>query len=439
MSDVENNMDELFRRAAVEYPLKKSQDNWELIAPLLEDNTTAAVTVKKGKRPGKYSILLYSLILFLLIAGYIVNHSLNNKELPLATLAESERLGEEIKIKDKNKIISATVVPDEKIAGKKQLLNIKHSVVKPAQQDSDKRIRLSKKRRYSAIISGGVSGIKAIEKMLDNDLPPTNEKMIPEKISNENLTIELHDAQKYIARDFVINPSVFSIQQPGKKDVVNTSKEVSVNKNKKGKKQQEIYLGFLLGASFNQIKTQGLMKPGYDFGMIAGYQINQSLSLETGFMYDRKNYFTSGKYFDMSKLSASMPASMKLLSMEGSCAVFEIPVKIKYNLRSKGNSHFYSTAGVSSYIMTNENNKYRSVTNGTEQHITGNYSDNSRYFAAALDVSLGYESKMGSFGNIRIEPYLQIPLKGIGMGSLPVMTAGLHVGFTRAVRLQSSK
>jgi hypothetical protein len=151
-------------------------------------------------------------------------------------------------------------------------------------------------------------------------------------------------------------------------------------------------------------------------------------------MYDRKNYFSSGEYFDMSKLSATMPASMKLLSMEGSCSVFEIPVKIKYNLRSKGNSHFYSTAGISSYIMTNEYNKYRSVTNGTEQNITGKYSDNARYLAAALDVSLGYESEIGSYGNIRIEPYLQIPLKGIGMGSLPVMTAGLHIGFTRPIR-----
>jgi len=435
MSDVENNMYDLFRRAAEGYPLKNAQDDWDTIASLLKHNTGSAGDNHRKKNLKKYSILLLSLSLLLLIAGFIANYSANKKGSPVASQVESKVKAEEIKEKDYNDVTAAVAAPDKKITDKQQRLNYTNDDnTKQDRLNTRNMTRLSKKRKYHYNISGGGGDNIASEKIPANYESGVTEQMFPKKISNAKGFIQIHHASEYAVNDFVLRQSISSVQPAGKKENITAEKKASVNKNGKAKKIQGIYLGFMFGASVNQIKTQGLRKPGYDIGVIAGYQISKSLSLETGFMYDRKNYFSSGEYFDMSKLSATMPASMKLLSMEGSCSVFEIPVKIKYNLRSKGNSHFYSTAGISSYIMTNEYNKYRSVTNGTEQNITGKYSDNARYLAAALDVSLGYESKIGSYGNIRIEPYLQIPLKGIGMGSLPVMTAGLHIGFTRPIR-----
>ncbi len=434
MPDVENNMDELFRRAAEGYPLKNSKDEWDNIAALLEHNTAIAATTHKEKSLKKYSTLLLSLSLFLIIAGFIANYNRNKKVSPLTSQPERKILVEEVKGKDINKITEALAVPNKKDALKKQLLTYTNGVVNQNHPGTKNATWLSKKRKYSYHIYSGVSDINKSEKIRATVGSGENEKILPKKISNEKVLIQMHDPSEYAANDFVLHPSVSSIQLPGKKEDINAEKKASVNNKEKGKKQQGIYLGLMFGASFNQIKTQGLKKPGYDIGVIAGYQISKSISVETGLMYDRKYYFSSGKYFDMSKLSSSMPADMKLLSLEGSCAVFEIPVKIKYNLPGNRIRNFYSTAGVSTYIITNEQNKYRTVTNGTEQNITGTYINNSRYLAAALDLSLGYESKIGSFGNIRIEPYLQMPLKGIGVGSLPVMTAGMHIGFTRLIR-----
>ena len=69
--------------------------------------------------------------------------------------------------------------------------------------------------------------------------------------------------------------------------------------------------------------------------------------------------------------------------------------------------------------------------NGTKENITGLYRNSSRYFAATIDISLGYEHTIGNHNNkIRIEPYVQIPLKGIGVGTLPVLGTGLHIGYS---------
>ena len=65
--------------------------------------------------------------------------------------------------------------------------------------------------------------------------------------------------------------------------------------------------------------------------------------------------------------------------------------------------------------------------------MDGHYSTHQNYFAAAINMSAGYEWNAGGNVNIRIEPYLQIPLKPIGMGSMNVTSAGIYLGITMPV------
>jgi len=128
---------------------------------------------------------------------------------------------------------------------------------------------------------------------------------------------------------------------------------------------------------------------------------------------------------------SSMPSGMEVLDLNGNSVVFEIPLRIKYDLFQRTNATFFSTAGISSGIMTSEKNSYRTSMNGAEQNLVGSYNRVTAYFANSLDISFGYENKIGKIGNIRIEPYLKIPLKGTGVGALPVVSTGLHIALTR--------
>ncbi len=49
------------------------------------------------------------------------------------------------------------------------------------------------------------------------------------------------------------------------------------------------------------------------------------------------------------------------------------------------------------------------------------------YLAGALNVSAGYTFRLQKKSDIRIEPYVQIPFKGTGVGSMRVMTTGIHL------------
>ncbi len=124
---------------------------------------------------------------------------------------------------------------------------------------------------------------------------------------------------------------------------------------------------------------------------------------------------------------------MEIVSLEGSTGVLEIPVKFKYNFRQKNNKYIFSSAGITSYILTREKNNYLLLVNGSQQNMVSSYKNKSRSFAATLDISMGYEHKIGKFNYMRIEPYVQIPLKGMGVGSIPVMSSGLRIGLAKFI------
>jgi hypothetical protein len=423
MQDVENNMDDLFRKAARAYPLKDGRDDWDKIAPLLMDSPVFSVPAQQGLSLKRQSSLFLFLLLFLFVTGIATADTwYTGGKADLYQPLEKKLL-----IDAKS---DAADINQQSVRSLHNNHGVIHTVNIPSPEPlviKNNKKDLSEKSFIKKIHIGFAGNVHVApeEKLQVNAL---HEDAGVADMVNTEVT------QPDSLTGLVMENKATPVQQ-----VVHNSKNIdtaggqAVSSKKCIKKQPDIYWGIVFGPSFNQVKNQGLKKPGYDIGLLAGYQINNRLSVETGVLFEKKYYFSNGKYFDMAKASSGMPAGMKVISLDGSCAVFEVPLKVKYNLYGKGHLHFYAAAGISAYILTNEYNKYHAVINGSQQDISGTYSNSSRYGAAALNISGGYENRVGKYARVRVEPYVQIPLKGIGVGSLPVMTAGLHIGFTRFV------
>ena len=148
----------------------------------------------------------------------------------------------------------------------------------------------------------------------------------------------------------------------------------------------------------------------------------------------KKYYYSSGEFFNL-----NMPGK-KVISLEGNSTIIEIPIKAKFNFLNKQKTSLFASAGVISYLLTNEKNDYILLVNGAEMNMTNIYPDASRYFAGAIDLSAGFEYNIGNALKLRIEPYVQIPLKGIGVGTMDILSSGLHLTifkeFTRPKRIK---
>jgi hypothetical protein len=192
------------------------------------------------------------------------------------------------------------------------------------------------------------------------------------------------------------------------------------------------FLGFGLSIGMNSIKNQGFDKPCFKAGITGGYRFNKRLSAESGLFFTKKYYSTGGEYFDMDNMHKDHPAVTSVMDVNGSSNLLEIPIGIRYDIKRKGNYRFFSTIGFSSCLMTMENNHYNVMMNGAEQPMHGSYKTDKMYYAATIDLGAGFEKDIASNKHLRIEPYLQLPVNGIGVGKLYVKTLGIKVGLTRS-------
>jgi hypothetical protein len=193
------------------------------------------------------------------------------------------------------------------------------------------------------------------------------------------------------------------------------------------KKEKGIYVSLLAGPDFSTVKLQSVKNMGYSFGLLLGYRFNRHISLESGVYWDKKQYYSDGKYFDKSK--TNIPRTTEINDIDGNCSMFEIPVSFRYDFGFGRKGRFFSTVGLNSYIMKKENYDY--TTNdypGWSRKVSYNNSSNNIF--SILQLSAGYEYSLGKIGRIRVEPYLNIPFKGVGIGSMPISSAGLHLGIT---------
>jgi hypothetical protein len=417
MQHIDQNMDDLFRKAAADYPLKLNESQWDDIAPMVVqgqvNNPVSNKTISK-----KYIGLLVIFLSLLLTAGLITNIFKPIKQNNLLSPAAENKT-------NKTGITNETADnTKDKITGKKQAQQKHYTGQSTLPSLTDYSSLTLKKER----IQKQTTGTESFETKSD----PSSENIVGNTNPLAKNTIETNNSiapvikQETIAESDKTEPAKDSNSQ--KEDQViaenNIAKKIPL-------RQTGMYLGAAAGPLFDEVKNQGLKKTGFSAGIIAGYQFKNHLSVETGLLYAKKPYFSTGKYFSMDKISNAMPAGMEILSLEGNNYVLEIPVKIKYDFLHRNKRNFFLSAGFTSYIKTNEKNNYLVLLNGVQQSMVSYYKNKSRSLAATFDISVGYEHKISKWNRIRIEPYLQIPLKGMGVGSMPMISTGFRIGLTK--------
>ena len=203
-----------------------------------------------------------------------------------------------------------------------------------------------------------------------------------------------------------------------------------LKKGTKNKKESFFYAGLIVAPDLSTIKMQSVKGVGTTFGILLGYQFNRRWAVETGVYLDRKKYYSDAEYFN--KKNTPGLNGVDLVSLTGVCNMVEIPVNLRYNISNGSRTKWFATTGLSTYLMSRENYTF-SIDRNNPWDETWEYHKHYNNWFSIINLSLGFEQKLGKIGNLRIEPYARIPLSGIGTGSLPIMSAGLNIGITRRI------
>ncbi|HEY0749934.1 MAG TPA: hypothetical protein VGD26_02185 [Chitinophagaceae bacterium] len=407
MQDLNYDMDELYRQAGEHYPLKVDGANWSKVQSALS-NKEAEPPLKENA-PWHRLLYLLFFIPFVLICNQVYHPG-----------------------------ISKSFQVSLQTTGTEQTNNASNPLINNVQEQD-----------YQGVpVTGNVSGGFSVPKALP----------LVQNLNNANANLLVHTPDDILSTDQQLS----SLTTPSKEELISKAKEdsekplsplqtteetsakqetqvdlptpgIAKTKNQKQgtQKTKRFYAGPLFGPDVTTVKFQKITDAGLDFGLLLGYQVTPKLSIEASVISSRKKYYADGEYFD--KYSSYLPYNIRVTSGEGTCRMIEIPLTARYTFNPSARNAWFVAAGTSSYFMKKEDYDYYYLNTNTGEKWSRNrvYENSSQDYFAVAELSGGVSRSLGKYTDLRIQPYIKIPLKNVGYNELPLTSAGVHFVFTR--------
>lgn len=408
MHQLDDDMEELFQRAAGNYPLKPATGEWEQVQQKLHAHKDDDRVVAWWSPARKITALVLLLLLtgalsFLLLRTApaietVTGPAETETQLPATVSAPRHSAAEGVtKFQPPRSGSASGTNQPPSVAGQTAQSPAVNAAFSPAQTTKNIAARASNPEPQARSIAYPAPAIALVKGQQNGPLAID--------LATENALQQLSQAG--------------NLSLPAKPAPMN------------GKK---FYLGIAAGPDYSWVKNKMGTSPGLNVGLIAGYQVNARFSVETGIAVSRKNYASEGSNFSMDKMGSSMPVGMTIMDLSSSSNVLTIPLRAKYNLSAKRNGGFYLTGGVATYIYTKETNAYNVMYNGAPQKMDAVYNQNKVSIPAVAQAGIGYQKKLAGNLQLRVEPYASLPLTGMGIGGLHVSGAGINIGLLKKMK-----
>ena len=265
------------------------------------------------------------------------------------------------------------------------------------------------------------SGKKIFSKA-ENKVLNSNKDLAESKTTNSSNSVSANEDRGEIS-----NSKVQEKQQE-EKNILPVSKESKPDTKsvkQKDKKQNKFANNFSVGLSFGPgVSAVGSRegKMTLDLGIIAGYHFAKHFGLRTGVFISKKIYSATPDQY-------SLPPGTSyyyLQKVNANCNVIDIPLNVDYYFDQKGKHSWFVSAGLSSYLMKKETYDYfYKMPTGQIYNEDWSISNQNKHFFSVLDLSAGYQYLLNKQFSLTAQPYVDLPLTGIGAGKVKLNSAGI--------------
>ena len=431
--------DDLFRQAAEQYPLRTDSGNWNNVLEKMQAGGN--VPNKKGGKP-RY-ILLLALIPLLLICTTYIKHDSSVTESQGKKSASAEQPLPQTELEDKDGSSVSKIVETPKA---------KNGSIQSSNKEPDNIYNTENTDKTGHIYQANIAGIQTKKRQNQTSVDRRNANSITADGTEKSNSINTPEDNKNpgdngsfptpgkakiqaTIRDSV---EINTDKKTDKKEVEEQPKEKPVTDVTSKKKIKEIkkpankfYLGFIGGPDFSMVKSTKINGAGHSVGLLAGYNLSKKFAIETGILLDHKKYQSDGKYFSTEKLDWP---HVSILELSGYCNMYEIPLNLRYNVSTNTNRTWFANLGLSSYLMKKENYDYDYERYGVYANGNKEYKNTTNNWLSVAHLSIGLQKKLGPVGELRIEPYVKLPLNGVGIGNMPLTSTGIYLGIIRSIR-----
>jgi hypothetical protein len=192
------------------------------------------------------------------------------------------------------------------------------------------------------------------------------------------------------------------------------------------KSKSPFSVGIAAGPDLSTVGSlSNFSNPGFKFGIAVEYRIAKNFAISTGVGQANVHYTAQGQEYKppYGYWTNGIVADQTIAD----CAILEIPVNLKYDFLQFERSRIYASAGVSSYIMLNE--EYQFNYDQNYGGLVQSWSDKTgtTYWLSNASTSLGYELDILRNWSLRAEPFVKLPLKEVGWGNVELYSVGTSI------------
>ncbi|MEP7143823.1 MAG: hypothetical protein ABI707_13170 [Ferruginibacter sp.] len=181
--------------------------------------------------------------------------------------------------------------------------------------------------------------------------------------------------------------------------------------------------------SFVRLGDPGKGRINYGIGL--SYSFANRITVRSGFYIAKKIY--TAKPGDYHPPAWYWTYNTDLKKVDADCNVYEIPLAASYNFKQRKNHNWFAGIGFSTFLMKKEtyNYLYKDAW-GQTMNKSWTLLNGEHHYLSVLTISGGYQYRVNDHFSISAEPYLKLPLHGIGFGKINLNSGGLL--FTASIR-----
>ncbi len=202
------------------------------------------------------------------------------------------------------------------------------------------------------------------------------------------------------------------------------------SEKRKFKKKLGVSLISSLTASYNTLTP--LKKSNFGAGLTFDYSIGRNIEIFSGFLYQRQN--GSSSINSEEKTYSYVRSAINKYSPEPVYAdlhILDIPIGVNVFFNQKKKGMYFSTS-LSNYVYVSEDYNHTIQSQNGDQNRSFTFTESFGVFhrsdwASALNFSLGFRKNTSLTTALGIEPFVKLPLKGLGTHKLKLQGAGVSL------------
>jgi len=201
-------------------------------------------------------------------------------------------------------------------------------------------------------------------------------------------------------------------------------KQLAAVKASAVKNRPQFSISVLAASDANAVNSFNHSQTGTNYGIQFSVRLTRKLIISTGAAYAIKPYSASSGSYNSSSYNPSIVPT----NIQANCKVLDIPLNVSYQLYSKGNNAIALGTGLSSYFMLKENYRFDySAESGWKPYNLEIRNQNTHLFSV-ININANYQRRINSKFSLVVQPYMKLPVTGIGNGRVDLKSTGVALG-----------